>query len=150
MTLVLTNSGQRPVGSVIRVHGVAKPKFALWPEQKLTWTLSYSDRGLADFPVLVTQTVEKENGADPTKVLLTSPALTKFIADSDNDLVTLILAGASAEGKEKVEFFSKEKSPKHAPRVASSRSRPEPGQASSAESPNRNAEEDRIKRKNRM
>lgn len=137
--LILTVPGKRPLGSSIRLYGAKiKPKHMLWPEYKVVWIRSPSDIGtdtspdlvLDDFPVLAEQTVtEVSNLKDRIRIRFSSPALTKFVAESTQDAITLVLAGSDKEGREKVEFVSSEDLKKQAPMLRVRFPEPPPAKA---------------------
>ena len=114
--LILSVVGsQRPIGSVIKVIGIAD--VGDWPEDAIEWKYSFSKKGLDPYPLLAKVAVTRESDprdAGRNVIRISSPELAKFIADGAGDLVTLALAG-SAKGNAMLRFISREQSPEQAP-----------------------------------
>ncbi|MEM6473068.1 MAG: protein kinase [Planctomycetota bacterium] len=88
--------------ATIRVFGFDDRVSDVWPEDRLVWSNSLSSEGIGTLPMLADVTVEP----DEKEVSIESVELTRFIAESKNRSVTLILTGSS--GTELVSFAAKE------------------------------------------
>lgn len=96
----------RPVGTEIRVYAVAD--VGMWPEQQLEWKVSFSVRGLDELPLLAQETVTAEADSEGPRVIrIRSRELAEFIAASDQDSITVVLAGAGT-ANEMVRFVSRD------------------------------------------
>ncbi|MEM8666086.1 MAG: protein kinase [Planctomycetota bacterium] len=103
LTLV---GGERPLGSELRLYGVAD--VGAWPEEKLSWKVSFSAEGLQGLPLLAKITVsEPKNPERPRQIRIRSRELASFIANAEDSLVTIVLAGAGS-GTEMVRFVSRD------------------------------------------
>ncbi|WP_182865864.1 serine/threonine protein kinase [Rhodopirellula sp. JC639] len=101
LSLTLAGTKRDPNAS-IRVYGLSDPISDVWPETKIVWGNSLSEKGLEQLPLLAEQKV----GRSTERLLISSDALAKFIAQASHRSVTLILTGSV--GDEIVTFASKE------------------------------------------
>ena len=106
--LLLTAAGGWEAGGGIRLYGVPDAPVQ-WPEHLLVWDdKAPSYDGMDNEPLLVEMNVEPT--ADDTIIRVSSGPLTKFIANSPQPTITLILAGSGQQNSNKrAEFYSKEK-----------------------------------------
>ena len=119
IVLTLVGGREQPIGSVIRVHGIAKLPVELWPEQGLEWRYSFSPKGLDSFLLLGETTITADNltqVGDRAEVRISGPEFAKFIADSSTETVTMVLAG-SGPGSELLRFVSRESRSNRPPKL---------------------------------
>ncbi|QEG00029.1 Serine/threonine-protein kinase Pkn1 [Stieleria maiorica] len=101
LSLTLAGTKRDPDAS-IRVYGFSDPISDVWPENRIVWGNSLSEKGLEKLPLLAEQKVGRNND----KLLISSDALAKFVAQAGHRSVTLILTGSV--GDELVTFASRE------------------------------------------
>jgi serine/threonine protein kinase len=91
---------QAPAGAEVRVYGIPAEVPDDWTEvgpRALSWSKSLSEFGLQSLPLVAEATLTGKEGS--TGLTFSDPRMVSFIQGIDENFVSFVLAGGSADGK---------------------------------------------------